>query len=83
MKPRALRGIEQGSDVVRLVAPGRLDLPGDGEVRAGAHSGMDSVAVEAADLAHRDRRAVSPRGVRVGEALPLAPPFDRYRWSFA
>jgi hypothetical protein len=37
-----LRRVEQGRDIVGLVATGRLDLPGDREVRAGAHSRVDA-----------------------------------------
>ena len=53
------------------MAPRRLDLPRDREVRASANSGVNLVAVEPAALARRDSRAVAPARVRVGVALAL------------
>jgi hypothetical protein len=79
-----LRRVEQRGGEGRFVRASRLDLPRDREVRAGADGGVDLVAVEAAALARRDGRAVSPACVGIGEPLALArPPFDKYRWPFA
>jgi hypothetical protein len=69
-KAARLRRVEQRGDVVGLVATGRLDLPRDRKVCAGADRRLDTVAVEAAALARRDCRTVPPARVRVGKALP-------------
>ncbi len=66
-------GVEQGEGELRLMVPGRLDLPRDGKLGTRADGRLNLEPVETAALPGRDCGTVSPRGVRVGVAFALRP----------